>query len=122
MPPKRLHHVQITIPSDGESIARDFYINILGLTEIEKPDSLKARGGFWLELGRMQIHVGLEDGVDRHKLKSHLAYQVEDLAHWHKVIIEQGLSILESIPIPGYERFECRDPFGNRVEFIQSIE
>jgi hypothetical protein len=25
------------------------------------------------------------------------------------------------VPIPGYERFEFRDPFGNRVEFIQAV-
>ena len=122
MPPKRLHHVQITIPSDGEAQARDFYVGILGLSEIEKPDSLKARGGFWLELGGMQIHVGIEDDVDRYQLKSHLAYQVDDLEHWRMVIIKQGLPILESIPISGYDRFECRDPFGNRVEFIQPID
>jgi hypothetical protein len=23
------------------------------------------------------------------------------------------------VPIPGYDRFEFRDPFGNRVEFIR---
>ena len=28
---------------------------------------------------------------------------------------------LESIPIPGHDRFECRDPFGNRLEFIQAL-
>lgn len=28
------------------------------------------------------------------------------------------IQILESVPIPGYERFEFRDPFGIRVEMI----
>ena len=27
----------------------------------------------------------------------------------------------EQIPIPGYHRFEFRDPFGNRVEMIQAV-
>ncbi|MGF7086602.1 hypothetical protein JOD24_000431 [Kroppenstedtia sanguinis] len=49
------------------------------LTEIPKPDSLNGRGGFWLRLGDVEIHVGTEDGMDRNRTKAHLAYQVEDL-------------------------------------------
>ncbi len=41
-----LHHVQITIPKDTEVAARTFYCDLLGLPEIEKPESLKNRGGF----------------------------------------------------------------------------
>ena len=63
--------------------------------------------------------MGTEDGVDRHKTKAHLAYQVTDLASWRKKLAEHGISVLESIPIPGYDRFELRDPFGNRVEMIE---
>jgi hypothetical protein len=32
-----------------------------------------------------------------------------------------GIAILDGIPIRGYDRFEIRDPFGNRVEFIQAL-
>jgi len=27
--------------------------------------------------------------------------------------------VLDSAPIEGLDRFEARDPFGNRIEFIQ---
>jgi len=30
-----------------------------------------------------------------------------------------GIHIGVSVPIPGFARFEFRDPFGNRVEIIQ---
>jgi hypothetical protein len=30
-----------------------------------------------------------------------------------------GIEATEGVPIPGYDRFEFRDPFGNRVEFPQ---
>lgn len=70
----RVHHAQITIPAGAEQAARDFYCGVLGLMEIDKPDSLKARGGFWLQVGETQVHVGLEAGVDRAKTKAHLAY------------------------------------------------
>ena len=41
-----LHHAQITIPNGAEKEAKQFYCNVLGLEEIEKPKSLKGRGGF----------------------------------------------------------------------------
>ncbi len=117
----RLNHAQITIPKGAEAQGRTFYCDILGLQEVEKPDALKGRGGFWLEVGDMQVHIGTEDGVDRATTKAHLAYQVDDLASWQKHIENQNIEIGDSVPIPGYERFEIRDPFGNRVEFIQPV-
>lgn len=115
-----LHHVQITIPKGEEEKAKHFYCKILGLKEIEKPESLKSRGGFWLQLGNQQVHVGIEDGFDRLATKAHIAYQVKDIEHWKKVLAEH-VKIFDSIPIPHFERFEFRDPFGNRVEMIQEI-
>ncbi len=88
--------------------------------EIPKPESLQARGGFWLELAGQEIHVSLEDSVDRNATKAHLAYQVDDLEFWRSKLSHAGLQILEGVPIPGFERFETRDPFGNRLEMIQS--
>lgn len=117
----RLNHVQITIPKGAEAQGRAFYCGVLGLQEIEKPDSLKDRGGFWLQVGDMQIHVGTEDGIDRAAAKAHIAYQVDDLAAWQKHIKSQGIETGDSVPIPGYRRFEIRDPFGNRIEFIQPV-
>ncbi len=116
-----IHHVQITIPKGAEAEARAFYCDFLGLTEIEKPDSLKARGGFWIQLGVQQIHVGTEEGVNRHATKAHIAYAVLDVWAWQEKIRAYGLKVADSVPIPGYNRFEFRDPFGNRVEFIEPV-
>ena len=55
---RSVHHVQITIPKGSEDAARAFYCGLLGLSEIAKPDSLAGRGGFWLEVGDRQVHVG----------------------------------------------------------------
>jgi catechol 2,3-dioxygenase-like lactoylglutathione lyase family enzyme len=118
---QRLHHVQITIPKGAEAEARTFYCDVLGLREIEKPDAVKGRGGFWLTVGDQQIHVGAEDGVDRTKTKAHLAYEVDDIEYWCEKLRQHGIEIGDSVPIPGYERFEIRDPFGNRLEFIQPV-
>ncbi|HSI66820.1 MAG TPA: VOC family protein [Planococcus sp. (in: firmicutes)] len=116
-----LHHVQITIPKGTEEEGRRFYCGVLGLDELEKPDPLKGRGGFWLQLGNQQVHIGTENGVDRAATKAHLAYRVSDLATWREKLKDRNIEIIDSVPINGFERFEFRDPFGNRVELIEQI-
>ena len=118
----KVHHAQITIPKGAETAAREFYCGVLGLREILKPQSLQGRGGFWLEVGAFQVHVGTEEGVDRRATKAHVAYEVKDLESWRHKLEEKGIKILEGVPIPHYNRFEFRDPFGNRVELLQPIE
>ncbi|PFI30150.1 glyoxalase, partial [Bacillus cereus] len=55
------------------------------------------------------------------KTKAHIAYQVEDISYWRNVLEQNDIQIIEGVPIPGFDRFEFRDPFGNRVEMIQEI-
>ena len=62
-----IDHVQITVPADAVGAARTFYCGLLGLREIEKPEALQGRGGFWLQVGDRQVHVGIEDGVERRR-------------------------------------------------------
>ncbi len=117
----QIHHAQITIPKGEEEKAREFYCDFLGLKEIAKPASLQNRGGFWMELSGFQIHVGTENDFDRTKTKAHLAYEVKDLESWRESLENQGIKVLESVPIPNFNRFEFRDPFGNRVEFLEKL-
>jgi catechol 2,3-dioxygenase-like lactoylglutathione lyase family enzyme len=116
----RVHHVQITIPEGAEEEGRRFYCGALGLRETPKPLALQSRGGFWLRVGDIEVHVGTEEGDTRTLTKPHLAYQVSDLAAWRHRLEEAGIEIGDSVPIPGYCRFEIRDPFGNRIEFLES--
>lgn len=117
-----LHHTQITVPRGAEAQARQFYCGTLGLAELGKPAALQGRGGFWLQVGDCQVHVGTEDGVDHAASQAHVAYQVTDIATWRRRLQQHGITILDGVPIPGYERFEFRDPFGNRIELIQPVE
>jgi catechol 2,3-dioxygenase-like lactoylglutathione lyase family enzyme len=114
-----IHHAQITIPKGAENSAREFYCAVLGLKEIPKPEELAGRGGFWLEIGDRQLHIGTEDDAGRGKTKAHIAYLVDDLERWRTTLLKNGVEILNGIPIPGMDRFEFRDPFGNRVEFLE---
>jgi catechol 2,3-dioxygenase-like lactoylglutathione lyase family enzyme len=121
MPIISLHHAQICIPKGTEAVGRRFYCDLLGLPEIEKPASLQTRGGFWLQVGDRQVHVGTEGPADRAVTKAHVAYEVDDLEAWRAKLQTHGITIVEGVSIPGYDRFEFRDPFGNRVEFIQAL-
>jgi catechol 2,3-dioxygenase-like lactoylglutathione lyase family enzyme len=116
-----IDHVQITVPADAVAEARAFYSGLLGLPEVEKPAVLQERGGFWLQVGDRQVHVGTEEGVVRHATKAHLAYAVTDLAGWRARLAAVGLEILDGIPVLGRNRFEFRDPFGNRAELIEAV-
>ncbi|UHA73694.1 VOC family protein [Paenibacillus sp. 481] len=118
---KGFHHAQITIPKGKEEEARSFYCGVLQLEELPKPVSLQGRGGFWVQVGNSELHIGTEDGVDRTLTKAHLAYEVMNVEAIHNRLVEHGIEVLEAVPIPGYDRFEFRDPFGNRVECIQRL-
>lgn len=118
---KGIHHVQITIPKGAEEEGKRFYCNVLGFPEVEKPDALKGRGGFWVNVGDRDVHIGTEEGFDRLTTKAHIAYEVENLCYWKTKLEAEQIKILEAVPIPGFDRFEFRDPFGNRVEMIQPL-
>jgi len=126
MPPPssilKIHHAQITVAASDLEAARSFYCNILGLKEIPKPQSLQARGGLWLAAGEHQLHIGIEENINRSATKTHIAYEVNNLAQWRSHLERAGIKVLDSVPIPGYDRFEFRDSFGNRVELIQPQE
>jgi catechol 2,3-dioxygenase-like lactoylglutathione lyase family enzyme len=116
-----IHHVQLTIPPGCEDQARAFYSGLLGLDEVPKPASLVGRGGLWLQVGQHQVHIGVEDGVNRLVTKAHIAYEVVDLSEWRSRLTAAGIDVHDGVPIPGAVRFEFRDPFGNRLEFVQRV-
>jgi len=116
-----LHHVQISVPDSMEDAALQFYIEVLGLIPIDKPSAVKDRCGTWLQLGGLELHLDHRRWCEPPSHKIAVAYRVDDLAYWRNRMIENEVTPVESIPIPGYDRFEARDPFGNRIEFIQRI-
>jgi len=119
---KRIHHAQLTIESYQTDEARQFYCGVLGLKEVEKPDSLKARGGFWVQIADQQIHIGIQEGVDRYQLRNHIAYQVDDIEAWRTKLEQASIEFENAIPVEGWHRIQCRDPFGNRMEFVQILD
>jgi catechol 2,3-dioxygenase-like lactoylglutathione lyase family enzyme len=112
-----LDHVQITVPPELEAEAKRFYGKVPGLTEIEKPAKLKARGGEWHALGTVQLHLAVDPGASGIASRRHVCLRVDDLAAARAALAEQGLAIIdEPITADGLTRFFVRDPAGNRIE------
>lgn len=114
----RIDHVQLTLPTGAEAQARAFYCDLLGLRELPKPDALKKNGGLWLALGDTQLHLGVDDATDRRRSRAHVAFWTDDVGAWRTKLREAGVEVVDGTPIPGHDRFELRDPFGNRLEVI----
>jgi catechol 2,3-dioxygenase-like lactoylglutathione lyase family enzyme len=113
-----IDHVQIAVPKalEGECLA--FYRDVLALTEIEKPEHLKARGGAWFQVGAVQMHVGI-DPEPSPKSKRHVCFLVSDLAEARASVAAQGGTIEDEGKAEGLIRFFVRDPAGNRIEIGQ---
>jgi catechol 2,3-dioxygenase-like lactoylglutathione lyase family enzyme len=88
-----LDHVQLPMPRGGERQARVFFERLLGLPEVEKPATLRGRGGAWLALpdGR-QLHLGVEEPF-RSNRKAHPAFVVADLDGLARLLEGEGLPV-----------------------------
>jgi catechol 2,3-dioxygenase-like lactoylglutathione lyase family enzyme len=111
-----IDHVQLAIPVGGEGKARDFFVGVLGLTEVLKPVAMRARGGAWFESGAVKIHVGSEEAFAP-ALKAHPAFVVRGLVAF---VSRTGLDAKWNDEIEGLVRCHIDDPFGNRIELIEA--
>ncbi len=111
-----IDHVQLAIPVDGEDVARSFYIEVLGLTEVPKPAAMAGRGGAWFEAGDVRVHVGAEEDFVPAR-KAHPALSLRGL---RRFVEERGLDATWNTEIEGLVRCHVSDPFGNRVELIDA--
>ncbi len=123
-----LHHVQVSCPADEEEATRAFWSGVLGLSEVDKPESLRSGGGCWFRafdvLGRVsaEVHVGVEQDF-RPARRAHPALVVDDLAAVAARLAASGhpVDLAERHTFPGHERLHTADPFGNRVEILMPV-
>jgi catechol-2,3-dioxygenase len=113
----RLDHVQVAMPPGKELQAREFYGQLLGLTEIPKPNETASRGGVWFQCGELQLHLGVEEEFRAAK-KAHPAFVVEGYRELIQRLQDRGYAVRSDYTIPGVVRSFVADPFGNRVEII----
>ena len=113
-----IDHIQLSMPAGHEDKARDFYVGLLGLTEVAKPSHLVARGGAWFENGNLRIHLGV-DPEFRPAKKAHPGLLVSDLNDLLGILRTAGHRVFDGDAREEYEHAYIEDPFGNRIELIQ---
>ncbi|MFE1549890.1 glyoxalase [Streptomyces sp. NPDC058718] len=115
-----LHHVQLAIPPGSEELCREFWGGALGMTEIEKPPVLAARGGCWFRAGGLEVHLGVEEDF-RPNRKAHPGILVTSLHALAERLEENGVSVTWDDAFPGHDRFYAFDKLGNRLEFLEPV-
>src|ERR1043165_875600 len=98
-----IDHVQLAYPPGGDADARRFYGEVLGFTEVPKPEDMRARGGMWFQAGPVQIHLGVEPDM-RPSVKAHPALVVTELAAWQARLTTAGCKWKDADEGPGTRR------------------
>ena len=118
-----LDHVTIQI-DDDEALrhALEFYVELLGLAPLDRPAYTdNGRPGAWLQCGPHQLHIitGAGASAENRASRRHPAFRVSDLEGLRKRLQTAGVEIIAGNRFPGQERFFVRDPWGNRLEFVE---
>jgi catechol 2,3-dioxygenase-like lactoylglutathione lyase family enzyme len=119
-----LDHVTIQI-DDGDEALRNalrFYVELLGLTALDRPANTdNGRPGAWLQCGPQQLHIitGAGASAENRVSRRHPAFRVSDLEGLRRRLQTAGVEIIAGNRFPGQERFFVRDPWGNRLEFVE---
>ncbi|RIX50624.1 glyoxalase [Paenibacillus nanensis] len=118
-----IDHVQLAAPEGCEEKARQFYGELLGWAELEKPETLRGRGGVWFSCGNHQVHIGVQASFAP-ALKAHPGFAVRGLSALKERLIRHGMQVIddELRAEEGCRRFFTNDPFGNRLEFLEHME
>ena len=116
----QLHHVNVTVPSELESAAKEFYGSVLGLKQVPKPAAARQTGA-WYQIGENQLHLSVEDEKSGPLSSRHVCFKVADLKTAEQSFRAAGIEIIpDPRPVPGTRRFYVRDPGGNQLEIVQA--
>ncbi len=114
-----IDHVQVAAPTGSEAQAHWFYGDVLDMPEVDKPETLRDRGGVWFACGAHQLHVGVAKPFTP-ATKAHPALSVAaaDLDRLAARLADAGCSVQWDDAIAGTRRFFTADPWGNRIELV----
>lgn len=116
----RADHVNICVPPEKLEEARAFYTDVIGLTQIIRPDHLFNTPGYWFDIGDIQLHIGVEP--PKAQSARHIAFEIKNIDDAVKLFEKHNVNLLHEPEIPGRKRFAFLDPFGNRMELLQLID
>lgn len=118
---KGAHHISLTV--DDVDAALGFYVELLGLPQIERPDF--GFPGAWLQAGGVELHIigrppDAEVGSPPPKLTplaNHVAFEIEDYEGVKARLEEAGYEVMGLGASVG--QMFTRDPHGHMIEFIK---
>ncbi len=124
-----IHHVNLTIEVGPEALedAFNFYHELLGMELLPRPEETDSgRPGYWLAVGNsgQQIHISSEPKAEdlNGASRRHSAFLVDNLTELRSRLTEAGIKATIPEETPGQRRMFCRDPFGNRLELIETTK
>lgn len=87
---------------------------------LQKPETLRGRGGCWFPCGEEQLHIGVEADFRAAK-RAHPAFAVDDLdeLRLRLRLAACGVKMTEDDALPDIKRFYAEDPWGNRLKFVE---
>jgi catechol 2,3-dioxygenase-like lactoylglutathione lyase family enzyme len=109
----------MAMPPGREGDAEAFYAGLLGLERVAKPPELARRGGCWFRGPSVEIHLGVEDDF-RAARKAHPALVIDGLDDLRDRLERAGVETADDTQLEGFRRFYAFDPFGNRIELLES--
>ncbi|MEM9942632.1 MAG: VOC family protein [Planctomycetota bacterium] len=128
-PTKVLGFDHLTIIVEDIQKTREFYVGILGMTEVTRPEF--DFDGAWFQTGSVQIHVTLADANsglagwgDRRVVKvsrgHHFAFEVASLEQAFESLKSDGIKIADGPKVrpDGVKQLYIRDPDGHLVELF----
>jgi catechol 2,3-dioxygenase-like lactoylglutathione lyase family enzyme len=113
-----LDHAQVLAPPGGVAEARRFYADIVGLAEIERPETMGGVGA-WFAAGEQELHISEEEGFVP-ATRAHPAFELDgaELDELAARLEAAGAEVRWDDRLPGARRFYSFDPAGNRLEFL----
>ncbi len=115
----RLHHVSIPAPPETIEQGRQFYGELLGMTELPQPVSLEPGSVLWFQAGDGELHLFQESPANPVATGRHFCFAVESITDVRQRLERFGIEIEDATPIHNRPRFFCQDPFGNRLEITE---
>jgi catechol 2,3-dioxygenase-like lactoylglutathione lyase family enzyme len=112
-----VHHVSINVSDLSE--AQPFYLDVLGLEAIPRPD-LGVAGTWMTTADGTEIHLIEVPGFEPPK-GQHFAFGVTDLDATRAALMDRGVNVSEPVAIPERGGAQCffKDPTGNLIELNQ---
>ena len=118
-----LDHFNITAPADLIERVRDFYVEVIGLSEGSRPDFMSR--GFWLYAGAEPlVHLSASKGSDARDASAdarghfnHVAFSCEGLNDFVERLERAGVAYeVDEVASLGQAQLFLRDPAGVGLE------